>query len=316
MHRGRTLVWVSSLLALTLAFGCKRVMREVAQKAEDEISAPSDEDRATSLYATGFNALIDDPQDLIETYFRSIPVAGPTGKERYSFMRSHTFAETKLAEARKAFDEAKKLGPESLAHIVPLADEALAQIATVTTRYAEAKKYYDAEDYKDDQLAKGKALHAQIVQAAEAFQTAIRKLESELSKVEDKRMQAEIAELGGDKSYPYMHRILNFKASQLLRASPANFAASYAAFEASYQELQKFSSGRGAELNTTFKSYIHQVDDFYGDAKKLRRALEASKPGEEPRDLDNLREQLTSSYNTLVSYGNSMRQLEANDLLK
>jgi hypothetical protein len=92
--------------------------------------------------------------------------AGPTGKERYITYGLYTLYDVRgeIAKARDFIDK-QPITPELDASIgrYAAAYEALAPLIT------RAAGYYERQDYRDDKMAEGKALHAQLVPAAAAF---------------------------------------------------------------------------------------------------------------------------------------------------
>jgi hypothetical protein len=103
---------------------------------------------------------------------------GPTGKERYIsyglYSIEPTGAASAIAKARAAAD-----GPPP---IPPLDDAARAYAASFETLVPllnDAANYYERKDYTDDQTARGKALHAKIVPAMNAFLASRRQLEAD-----------------------------------------------------------------------------------------------------------------------------------------
>jgi hypothetical protein len=92
--------------------------------------------------------------------------SGPTGKERYISYGLYTLYDVRgeIAKARDFIDK-QPIMPELDATIGRYAT-AYEALAPVITR---AAGYYDRQDYRDDKMAEGKVLHAQLVPAAAAF---------------------------------------------------------------------------------------------------------------------------------------------------
>lgn len=91
---------------------------------------------------------------------------GPTGRERYI-----SYGLYSLYDVRSEIEKA--LAATSEAPLVPELDAAIKRYVTAYQALAplvtQANGYYERKDYKDDKMAEGKALHAKLVPAAEAF---------------------------------------------------------------------------------------------------------------------------------------------------
>jgi Protein of unknown function (DUF3829) len=102
--------------------------------------------------------------------------AGPTGKERYISYGLYSVEPTGAARAIAKAREAAGSPPP----IPGLDDAARAYAAgfeTLVPLLNEAAGYYERKDYTDDKMAGGKALHAKIVPAMNAFLAARERLE-------------------------------------------------------------------------------------------------------------------------------------------
>jgi hypothetical protein len=306
--------------ALSSATACKsvakRLTKEVAKEVNQAASPGSDAEQATmGRYATGFNVLIGDPKKVIDEYFDDVPVEGPKPDEKYRLFPAHTRASIELEKARQSFDEAAKSAPDDLKYIAPLATTAVADIKKTIGVFEEAHKYYQAEDFKDDEGKKGKELHQQMVAASKAAEKSLDKLSDALSEVEEREAKKELARFEADKGYSYWFRRFNFEANKALKVTKSEgFKKAFSGIDAQYTAVKGFADGKGDALNATFKAYVGQVERFHSTAKKLSRAYAEAEP--KASEIGQLRSQLVSAYNGLVSTGNSMRELEANDLLK
>lgn len=340
-----TLVCAVVVMALASFGGCKlagKLLKGKGGGGEGAASAVvSDEAReAMGLYATGYNALLDDPKGLVKEYYDAAPLVAPEGSKggdvdvyslpidekavaagKMRLFPRQGFARTKITEARTSFDGAKKAAPSALAGLAPLADAALAGIEKVLAVYEEAQKYCDAQDYKDDKGAKARDLHARMGAAAKAFNGALDALDAELSRVEDQQALSELAQYEAEKGYGYWFRFYNIRAKALLdaekRASAGGGAAVYeAAFTAcgeAYNGLTAFANGKGSGVNTVFKSYADMATAFDSSGKKLLRQF---KEDASPEKIDPLADDLVSRYNNLVGMTNSLFKMEDAGLLK
>ena len=298
--------------AIGLSLGaCKKDQSTTGESAQESMG----------LYAKGFNALIDSPMEMVKEYEDKIPEAGPPGDDQKPrlFPRQN-FADNKIKEARDAFAAAKKAAPKSLEALGPVADRAIAGAEKSLKIFTDAHKYYDAEDYKDDQFAKGKALHTQMMAAIGEFRGAIRELQAGLSKVEDEQAASELTKYKQD-SYGYWFRFFNQQAKKFVdttqaAGSPEELAKleeSFKPIDAAFTGLQAFLASKNPP-QATFKAYTDSAGRFHSTGKKLLRAIKEGQA--DGNALTQAGNSLVSDYNTLVSLANSLYELEGNDLLK
>ncbi|WP_437913700.1 DUF3829 domain-containing protein [Sorangium sp. So ce302] len=307
------------VLALVLVTAGAPACKKIAGMATDAVQGSSNDPAKSSTaveamghYATGFNALIGDPQDMIKNYYREFPESGPVEGKKHHLFPKHTSAEGKIAEAKKEFAAAAKIAPDSLKHLEPLASATVTDIEKVAVTYKSVHGYFQAEDFKDDKGAKGKTLHTQFLQEAAAFREDIDKFETALSEIALKQAEEELKEHTDKNTYSYQFRYFNHQANELVSVKRDGFLALYPTVETAYNELQAFTKGKGTP-QATFKAYADAADRFFAEAKKLKRGIEGK---EKEEQLDSISESMTSNYNNLVSLSNSLRSLEANNLLK
>lgn len=299
-------------IALAFIAACKKDASTTGAAAQE----------AMGLYAEGFNTLIKDPKSLIRDYFRSIPDSGPDEKTKPHLFPHQNSLPNTIKVARTAFDKAKAAAPKSLANLAPAADQSIAAVERLQQVYAAAQKYYEAENFKDDQFAKGKELHAQMIAVTKDFNAAIGKLENGLSSVEDEQAAQELAKFADNKGYSYWFRHFNMQAKKFLGSvetaqTPEQFAKLEEAFQpiaTAHDELNKFVAAKSAQVNATFGSYAKQVDSFHAAGTKIVRLAKA--PKLEAAEFDREAENLVGRYNNIVGFGNTLYKLEAQGLLK
>lgn len=109
-----------------------------------------------------------------------------------------------------------------------------AALETIATAYAdtvsklepllkETDDYYSQENYKDDKMAKGKALHPRLVAAWDAFASADQKLRGEVEATNDRRALEKLAEIEkseGRKTRYYVEALM-IQAKRVLQAEDA-----------------------------------------------------------------------------------------------
>ncbi len=316
-------VLLGALLLTPPMAGCNKLAKKLGEKAAQEVQeatkklddGPDAGQQTLGLYARGFNLLIDDPQECLTEYFDDVSLDGPLEGKVYRFFPAQTRGSIEITNAKKSFKQAAAGAPASLSHLEALGTAAIKNLEEACSTFAEVHKYYDAEDFKDDQGKKGKALHSRMVKLAESTQESMKKLEMALSKIEEEQSKKELAEYEKNKSYSYWFRLFSFESKKLLGVKdPKEFQKRYAAVDQAYEGLKSFATSKGDATNAAFKSFMSQADRFHSTAKKMSRALEKKEPN--AQKLDNMQNQLTNAFNTIVSIGNTLRELEANDLLK
>lgn len=153
-------------------------------------------------------------------YFSWASKNGPTGKERIIY-GTYTIYDT--ADCRKNVAEANAAEPHDAA--LEAAAAAYAQaVGTLEPLLKEADDYYSQENYKDDRMAKGKALHPRLVAAWDAFASADKALRGGVDTLNDRRAAERVAaiEASEGKSARYHIETLMIQAKRVLRAEDAD----------------------------------------------------------------------------------------------
>jgi hypothetical protein len=198
-----------------------------------------------------------------------------------------------------------------MASLPAAADRAIAAIDEVATEFAAAHAYYDAENYKDDQFAKGKQIHEKITVAAKQFGDAIEELEVGLNGIEDAQAVAELQSYKDASDYSYWFRFYNIEAKQFVRAvdhartpeQKAQLAAVLPALTTATADLEKFVDSKGTKLNQAFNAYLGVARSFHSLATKLVR--ETKSGGQAPDSS-----MLIGAYNNMVELANSLYKVE------
>src|SRR6202000_2438512 len=154
-----------------------------------EASASSALAKKLNAYVGCINQLSGRSFDARERYFSWVGKNGPTGKERIVY-GTYTIQDTSDCKTNVA--AANAMEP----HDADLEAAANAYVAAVTALgplLKEADDYYTQENYKDDNMAKGKALHPRLVAAWDAFASADRALRSNVDTINDKRAVEKLA---------------------------------------------------------------------------------------------------------------------------
>jgi hypothetical protein len=186
----------------------------------------------------------------------------------------------------------------------------------------EAARYYQQNDYKDDQLAKGKALHPQILGAYTAFFAARSHLHEDIDKYNREmlaRSLQRIEKQEGKTLHYYSRRIMNDSSDLLDLATdpataPAKLNASLDAYKAVYAEMIDRASKNPAEVDLirSWGSFVSEGDLVLVDLKDIQRGVNApASPDKDQeaaraKELARLREDLVKRYNDMVEESNEL----------
>lgn len=200
-----------------------------------------------------------------ERYFSWAGKNGPTGKEAIIYGTYTIYDTGNCVSGIAAANSVAPHDPE----LEAAATEYVAAVATLGLLLNEANDYYDQQNYKDDKMAKGKAMHPKLVAAWTAFAAADDKLRGSIDVIQDKQAVEQLAEIerteGHNRSYHL--KALMLRAKTLLRAegnSPPDLAKITAAlgeYEAIVKATGDFaasgdSSGIGSHFLSVAKAYL------------------------------------------------------------
>jgi hypothetical protein len=208
-------------------------------------------------------------------YFSWAAKSGPTGHERIIY-GLYTIYDTK--DCRNNVETANALEPHDAE--LEAAATAYAKAATkLELLLKEADDYYTQQDYKDDKMAKGKALHPLLVAAWDAFESADKDLRGGVEAINDKRALQKLAaiEQSEGRQARYHVEALMIQAKRVLRAEDSgkpDFAAitqALADYESIVKAAEQFTgSGGGAKIGSFF---TNNATSFLVTAKALMRRI-------------------------------------------
>ena len=233
-----------------------------------------------NAYVGCINRLSERSYDSRSRYFSWAAKSGPTGKERIIY-GTYTIYDT--SDCRKNVEKANAMEPHDAAIEAAAAAYADA-VSKLEPLLKETDDYYSQENYKDDKMAKGKALHPRLVAAWDAFATADQKLRGEVEGINDRRAQeklAEIEKIEGRKTRYYVEALM-VQAKRVLRAEDAKTPDIAAITQAlnEYEETikaaeQASSSGGGPKIGSFFLS---NAKSYLVTAKQLMRRIRDKVP--------------------------------------
>lgn len=215
-----------------------------------------------------------------ERYFSWVGKNGPTGKERIIY---GTYTIYDMSDCKKNVEAANAVEPRE-PELEAAATAYVAAVVALAPLLKEADDYYTQENYKDDKMAKGRALHPRLVAAWDAFASADTKLRAGVNAIQEKQAAERLAEIEkseGRKGRWHIEALmLRAKDVQRLEtASPPNSARIIEAVNA-YENIVKAAEDYAA-ANKDSKigsSFISTAKSYLVTAKHLMRRIRDKVP--------------------------------------
>ena len=225
------------------------------------------------------NRLSERSYDSRRRYFSWVSKNGPTGKERIIY-GLYTIYDT--SDCRKNVEKANALEPRD-APLEAAASAYADAVSKLEPLLKEADDYYSQENYKDDRMAKGKALHPRLLAAWGAFENADKMLRSGVEAINDRRALEKLAEIeqGEGRKARYHVEALMIHAKRLLRsydsAKPDVAAITQALNE--YENLVKATEQFAADSDAKIDSFfISGAKSYLTTAKQAMRRIRDKVP--------------------------------------
>jgi len=259
-----------SLFALLFALLFPLLLSDIAAA-----EAPSPTEKLNA-YIGCINRLSGRAYDSRARYFSWAGRNGPTGNERIIY-GTYTIYDT--SPCRKNIDTANALEPHDAA--LEAAATAYGEaVAKLEPLLKEADDYYSREDYKDDRMAKGKALHPRLVAAWDGFASADQNLRGNVEAINDRRALEKLAAIERDegrKAHYYVEALM-IHAKRVLRAEErdkpdlAAIAQALTEYEDTVKSAEQASGADGGpKIGSIF---ISNAKSYLGH----RKAADASHP--------------------------------------
>ncbi len=213
-------------------------------------------------------------------YFSWAAKSGPTGKERVIY-GTYTIYDT--SRCQQGVEKANALEPRE-PELETASSAYVTAVVALEPLLKEADDYYSQQDYKDDKMAKGRALHPRLVAAWDAFAKADEKLRKIVDEEQDKQARARLAEIErteGIKDRYHVEAVM-LSAKYVMRAqqaSPPDLAAFIKAIE-EYEAIVKTTEDYAAENkgSKVGSSYVRDAKTFLTTAKMLMRRVRDKVP--------------------------------------
>jgi hypothetical protein len=169
-----------------------------------------------NAYVECINRLSERSYDSRERYFSWVGKKGPTGKERIIY-GTYTIYDT--SDCKGNVEKANALDPRN-AELEAAASAYVESVVALEPLLKEADDYYSQENYKDDKMAKGKAMHPHLVDAWTAFANADTKLRAGIDVVQDMLAAEALADIESTEGRKGRYHIqaLMMHAKRLMRA--------------------------------------------------------------------------------------------------
>lgn len=268
----------SALIAITLA-----VSMASQAPAQTKPSAPTPEATLTAkmnAYVGCINRLSERSYSSRSRYFSWANPNGPTGKERIIY-GTYTIYDT--SDCRKNVEQANALEPRD-AELEAAGSAYADAVSKLEPLLKEADDYYAQENYKDDKMAKGKAMHPRLVAAWDAFAKADKDLRRNVETINDRRALERLAEVERSEGRKARYHIeaLMIQAKRVLRSQTADkpdLAALTQAlndYEAATKDLENAANANdGQKIGSMFTG---SAKSFLTSAKQLMRRLRDKTP--------------------------------------
>lgn len=232
-----------------------------------------------NAYVGCINRLSERAYDSRERYFSWVGKKGPTGKERIIY-GTYTIYDT--SDCRTGVEQANALEPRD-ADLEAAASAYVEAVVALEPLLKEADDYYSQEDYKDDRMAKGKALHPRLVAAWDAFAGADRTLRAGIDVIQDKLAAESLAgiEKTEGRNERYHIQALMMHAKRLMRAQSADkpdlavVTPALGDYEAVVKATEDYA---GANKGKIGSSFVGSAKSFLVTAKQLMRRVRDKVP--------------------------------------
>jgi hypothetical protein len=234
-----------------------------------------------NAYVECINRLSERAYESRERYFSWVDAKkGPTGKERIIY-GTYTIYDT--SDCRKNVEKANALEPRD-AELEAAASAFVEAVVALEPLLKETDDYYEQENYKDDKMAKGRALHPRLVAAWTAFAGADQKLRSGIDEIQDKQAAEKLVEIESSEGRKERYHIqaLMIRAKRLMRAQSADkldlakITEVLADYEAIANSTEAYAeANKGSKIGSSF---VSDAKSFLVTAKQLMRRVRDKVP--------------------------------------
>jgi hypothetical protein len=244
---------------------------------------------------------------------------GPTGTERNVY-GLYEVNDGDIQKCHSNIARAEKMQP-SMPELDQAATAYDAVIEPLSKTIAEAYPYYQRQNYKDDNFAKGKQLNKPLAEQGKAFETAEKKFSAALDQADDQLTDARLKQMekSSGRNLDYLQTATMADAKGLLRLlgkddfDVADATAKVGTFEKLIDEMQ----ANKEEKPAMWSMFTGKVDNFRNAAKARLRRVRDKTPyttGEQAliknnagQMVDGTSDKLSDTYNSMVETANSLQ---------
>jgi uncharacterized protein DUF3829 len=236
---------------------------------------------------------------------------GPTCKESYISYGLYTLYDDGIEKCKKATQVENPSFPKMAKTVGELA----AAYAELVPLAKMADDYYQQQDYKDDNCAKGKSLHPKLMDAFNRYRMAASKLQGDLNVEKtqlDKKELDRLEQTQGRKLAWYVRSYL-LEARDLMNTvpqeksmpfNPQSYLTTFDQLQKNYDALSNYVMANSGETQDVFwfSAFDSSSKQFYTKAKFLKRDLAEGKKadGEKLQDL-------VDQYNSFIGDANNLK---------
>ena len=236
---------------------------------------------------------------------------GPSGRERIIYGLYSVYDVRREIEQARAATTAKPEMPDLDAGIRSY----IAAYETLAPTLNQAEAYYDRQDYKVDGMAEGKALHAKLAPAGQAFLAERAKIDALFAKEKSRSDAAELASIEKREGRTAPWHVMNvmIQARQVVDLLPGekkptvdmtSFDATLATYAVSVRELDEYTAANPGSLS----SFASQPRSLLGRLREFRDKIARAR-GDVRRGGANDLTWIVSNYNTMISTSSTAVQL-------
>ncbi len=249
-------------------------------------------------------------------------VAGPTGKESVIY----GLYEINVDSCFGSLEKAKTMKP-ALPDVDSAATEYRRALDELVPVVKTANKYYDQDDYKDDKMAKGKALHAQLMSGFSKFEQVNKGFEERVMTLNEGVSSRLLARLEKDpaRRLQYLSERALHEAKALLRLTDVaelkeldlqKLDVAVQTYDKTLTELDQYVDSHKAEVDkvSMFSSYLSDTKDFLKASKDLLRRKRDNKDFNKeffskssPQMVEGHPAQVVDKFNRMVGDSNRLR---------
>lgn len=250
----------------------------LAPPASAQSSAPSSLTEKLNAYVGCVNRLSERSYESRSRYFSWVGKNGPTGKERIIY-GTYTIYDT--SDCKNEVEKANALEPRDAA-LEAAASAYVDAVSKLEPLLKETDDYYKQEDYKDDRMAKGRALHPRLVAAWGAFASADKALRGGVETINDRRTVERLAaiEAAEGRKARYHVEAAMIQAKRVLRAlqSPKPDMAAITQALGEYEGSVKAIEALPADEAKIGSFFIGSAKSYLTTSKQLMRRIRDKVP--------------------------------------